>query len=392
MNIGIIGCGFVGLANATLLALNNKVLLWDIDAERRELISNHILPIDDGSLWEAWNAYDLNYEMCYSQEALIELSEIIILALPTDLDEESGNLNTRIIETTVKDILKQKQEVTIIIRSTVPVGFTRRLQEKFNHARFLFMPEFLREGQAYLDMVNPSRIIIGGDKELSQDILCLYLNAIVMADGNENCRLIVMHPDEAEAVKLFSNSYLAMRVAFFNEIDHFAEINGLSAKQIIDGVCEDSRIGNRYNNPSFGYGGYCLPKDVIQTAELLGKDALLVNTIHNSNEMRKRCIIEELDSLEGIIGFFRLQAKKETKNIRYSATVDILNELVQRGRNVYLYEPLITGENNYDKVTFVKSLAELASSCDVIVADRITDELMQYKHKVYSRDIDFDMY
>ena len=351
-----------------------------------------MLPFDDDSLCEAWKTRDLNYEMCYSKEALIDLSEIIILALPTDLDEKSGNLNTYIIETTVDEVLKQKPEATIIIRSTVPIGFTRRLQEKYTHAKLLFMPEFLREGQAYFDMVNPSRIIIGGEKELSHIIIDLFRNAIVKANGNENYRLLVMQPEEAEAAKLFSNSYLAMRVAFFNEIDHFADSNGMSTKQIIDGVCEDPRIGNYYNNPSFGYGGYCLPKDVIQTAEILGKDAVLVNAIHTSNEMRKWHIIEELDSLEGTIGFFRLQAKKEAKNIRYSVTVDILNELVRRGRTVYLFEPLITEESNYKKVTFVKSLAELASSCDVIVADRITDALMQYKNKVYSRDTDFEMY
>ena len=389
MNIGIIGCGVVGLANATLLAQNYKVFLWDIDVEKRKLIANRILPLDDNSLYEIWLKYDLNYEMCSSKDSLIDLSDIIILALPTDLNKESGNLDTNIIETIVNDILNQKRNTTIIIRSTVPIGFTRSLIDKYKYVRILVMPEFIREGNAYIDMVNPNRIIIGGEIELSKNIYYLYRDAIAKANKNENYKLMIMQPDEAEAVKLFSNSYLAMRVAFFNEIDYFAKMNDLSTKRIIDAVCEDPRIGNIYNSPSFGYGGYCLPKDVIQTAKLLGKDAVLINSIHTSNEIRKLRIINELDSLEGTIGFFRLnEEKKETKSIRYSATVDIMRELVRRGRSVYLFEPSIVEKGNYEKVIFVKSLDELNSNCDVIVADRITDELAQYKHKIYSRDID----
>ena len=392
MKIGIIGCGFVGLANATLLACNNDVLLWDKDVKKRELISNHILPFDDESLCEAWKTSVLNCVMCYNKESLIEMAEIIIIALPTDLDEKSGELNIYGIETVVDEIIKQKANITIIIRSTVPIGFTKRLKKKYKNAKILYMPEFLREGQAYFDMVNPSRIIIGGKKEISQNILELFGESIAKAKGNDSFKRLIMQSDEAEAVKLFSNTYLAMRIAFFNELDYFADNKGMCTKTIIDGVCEDPRIGNFYNNPSFGYGGYCLPKDVNQTAKLLGKEALLVNSIHASNIMRKKRIIEELDSLEGTIGFYRLQAKKETKNIRGSATADILKELATRGRKICLYEPLITEINDFEKVKFAKSVDELACCCDVIVADRVSDELKQYKYKVYSRDFEFEMF
>lgn len=380
------GCGFVGLANATLLSFNNRIFLWDTDKQKRELITKQILPFDDDSLSEIWSNSKLDIDMCHSQELLVEASEIIIIALPTNWDIGQSRLNTDAIESVVDSIIKQKSDAIIVIRSTIPVGFTKKLQERYQNSSILFMPEFLREGHAYYDMVNPTRIIIGGDEATSKLVLDLFTRAIAKVNGIKEINILTMKSGEAEAVKLFSNTYLAMRVAFFNEIDQYADNNCLSSRKVIEGICEDPRIGNYYNNPSFGYGGYCLPKDVNQTAKLLGEDAKLINAIADSNRVRKNSIVDKLSSIEGVIGFYRLQAKKEAKNIRYSATKDILDKIVKKGRNVYLYEPSICDFNEYENVIIVESLDELAHKCDVIVADRITTELLKYKHKIFSRD------
>lgn len=390
MNIGIIGCGFVGLANATLLSQNNQVFLWDVNTERLELISNHIIPFDDRSLYEAWRNVKYDFVVCDSGEMLIDNSEIIILALPTDLDPASGELKLTGIQDTISEILGRNRDVTIIIRSTVSVGFTHKMQKIFDYYNILFMPEFLREGMAYADMVSPHRIVIGGNKVIAEKMIEVYKEAIMIAGGKSDIKTNILTESEAEAVKLFSNTYLAMRVAFFNEIDTFAEKNGLNSKAVIEGICEDYRIGNYYNNPSFGYGGYCLPKDVTQTASLLKEDGILVKAIDSSNENRKRYVEDIICEVDGAVGFYRLQAKRESKNIRCSAMIDIFQETAKRGKKIYIYEPLLSCESNNSNVIFVNSLQELNDNSEIIVANSFTDELIPYKCKVYTRDQKFD--
>lgn len=388
MEIGVIGCGYVGLSNAAVLSYKANVYLWDINQEKLEQIKNGKAPFKDTKLDAILKERQNKLYICHSEQEVIECSDLIIVALPTDYDAVLGDLNTKILEKVIQSIQTMKLAKTcqILIRSTVPIGFTDRMKMTYGRESICFMPEFLREGNAFLDEMCPERIVIGGDSSDAIAIVGLFLSAMELYGGDAPPVLYVA-ATEAEAIKLFSNAYLAMRVSFFNELDTFAEKNSIDASTIINGICGDSRIGSLYNCPSFGYGGYCLPKDTMQLSNTLMPDNILIESVIKANEHRKAYIVNRISRLDGIIGIYRLQAKRDSDNIRDSAVLEIAECLVKNGRCVYVYEPLVNGYNLDKCLHFVETLEELNDKCDWIIANRITSELAPYTGKVYTRDI-----
>ena len=385
MNVGVIGCGFVGLSNAAILAHNEKVFIFDIDQKKMDKIERKEVPFDDLELSSLLSNNHIFLKRCHSEKELICCTELIIIALPTDYDVQNSKLDTSIIEETIARILEDNRKTIIIIRSTVPVGFTEKMKHKFDYNDIFFMPEFLREGRAYSDSLNPERIVIGGDIKSSK-IAKLFLEAMKKGGGGQ-VKVQYTTTTEAETIKLFSNAFLAMRVSFFNELDIFAEKKGMDCSKLIQGICSDSRIGNYYNCPSFGYGGYCLPKDTAQISNSLKPDNILLNAVIKSNESRIAYIADKINHMEGCVGIYRLQAKKGTNSIRNSVMLDIIKILSDQGRTIYVYEPVIQVKSWINNMVFVNSLRELDQKCDVIIANRKDPELEPYKNKIYTRDI-----
>lgn len=385
MNIGVIGCGFVGLSNAAILAQNEKVFIFDIDQKKMDKIENNEVPFDDFQLSMLLSNNRILLKRCRSEKELIHSAEIIIIALPTDYDSQKNKLNTTMIEKTIAAILENNRRTLIIIRSTVPIGFTENMKKKFAYNDIFFMPEFLREGSAYSDSLNPDRIVIGGGVK-SLQIAELFLDAMQKGGGNQ-VEVQYTTTTEAETIKLFSNAYLAMRVSFFNELDIFAEKKGMDCSKLIKGICSDSRIGDYYNSPSFGYGGYCLPKDTEQLSNSLKPDNILLNAVIKSNERRKAYVVDKIMHMKGCVGIYRLQAKRGTNSIRYSVMLDIIKTVSDQGRKIYVYEPMILEKSWIKNMVLVNSLKELDQKCNVIISNQNTLELEPYKSKVYTRDI-----
>lgn len=391
MNIGIIGCGYVGLANAILLALRENVTLWDINANKLQDILNGTLPFEDNELDCALCNVKDKLSSAKNLEELVINSQLILIAIPTDYSIEHNELNTVDIEETIKYIseCEKFKEKIIVIRSTVPIGFTDRLQEKYKNIELYFMPEFLREGCCYLDTLFPERIVIGGKTKYINKIYQLYCDSMKMAGGNAETRYFFMSAKEAEAVKLFSNSYLSMRVAFFNELDLFSEENHMSTNNIIQAVCADSRVGNIYNSPSFGYGGYCLPKDTNQLAKQLNLP--LVNAINKSNNYRKDYVCRKIISMGEPIGIYRIQSKKGADNTRYSVMYELIEQLSINDIEVFYYEPLLKENLKLKNTIRVNSISDLAKCSNIIIANWIDSEVLPYWDKVYTRDINNDL-
>lgn len=386
MKIVVAGAGYVGLSNALILAKNNEVLLVDPDAEKVKLINGGVSPIDDEGIRDFLQKEDFHLRATSNEIEAYTDASYVIVAVPTNYKEEIAKFDTSIVESVIGKILQINKDAIIVIKSTVPVGFTKTISLKFNTSKIFFSPEFLREGRALFDCQHPSRVIIGmiGDEEESSrkiaDLLCGSLDQLPPIQ--------IMGATEAEAVKLFANTYLAMRVSFFNELDIYAEEKGLNAKEIIDGVCLDPRIGVHYNNPSFGYGGYCLPKDTKQLrANYQGIQQNLISAIVASNDTRKDYIVSRIMKLNPqTVGIYRLIMKSKSDNFRGASIMDIMYKLKQRGVNIIIYEPILNGESYMDyEVT--NSLADLAEKSDVILANRVPNELKPYKAKVYSRDL-----
>lgn len=384
MNITVVGTGYVGLSNAVLFARQHQVTSLDIDENRVALINQKISPIADDYIQQAFEEDNLNLKATLDQVQAYGQADYIIIATPTNYDSETNSFDTSSIESVIADILLINTTAPIIIKSTIPVGYTAQVKTKFKTEQVIFSPEFLREGKALYDNLYPSRIIVGEKSERAEKIAQLYLNATVEKIAPTLC----MDSTEAEAVKLFSNTYLAMRVAYFNELDTYCAKHDLSSLDIIQGVSLDPRIGQHYNNPSFGYGGYCLPKD---TKQLLAnyKDVPqnLIQAIIHSNKTRKQFIIKEiLKNRPNIVGVYRLTMKAGSDNFRDSAIQDIIRELEEYNVQIQIYEPTLKLEK-FEHYTLQNDLNEFLSSSNVILANRVSEELEQVSNKVYTRDL-----
>lgn len=382
MKIVVVGLGYVGLSNAILLSLGNDVIGLDINEEKIELINNKISPLRDDLIIEYLKNKKLNFSALSYDINIFEDSDLVVLSLPTNYNEDEKYFDTHFLDEAIKDIKFINKEVPILIKSTIPIGYTRSMNNKYNCDNIVFSPEFLREGQALYDCLNPSRIIVSDTGDLGKSIAELYKSV-----SNNNPTTLLMESDEAESVKLFANTYLAMRVSFFNELDNFALSKNLNTKDIINGISADPRIGNYYNNPSFGYGGYCLPKDTKQLySNFDGVPNALFEAIINSNKIRKDYISKDiLKSNPRVIGIYRLVMKSGSDNFRQSAIFDVINSLKEYGIEIIIYEPTLNG-NNYETFKVTNDIKVLKDA-DIIIANRTSYELEDAKEKVYTRDI-----
>ena len=384
LKITVVGTGYVGLSNAVLFAGEHDVTSLDINAQRVDMINHRQSPIVDEYIEKAFTESTLNLTATLDAEKAYKDADYIIVATPTNYDSETNYFDTSSIESVIEQILLINSTATIIIKSTIPVGYTAELKGRFESNQIVFCPEFLREGKALYDNLYPSRIIVGEKSERAEQIATLYLNATV----EKNAPTLCMHSTEAEAVKLFSNTYLAMRVAYFNELDTYCAKHGLDSFDIVRGVGLDPRIGQHYNNPSFGYGGYCLPKD---TKQLLAnyKDVPqdLIQAIIHSNKTRKQFIVKEiLKKRPNVVGIYRLTMKSGSDNFRDSAIQDIMHELKEYNIDVIVYEPTLKTKE-FEGYALYSELTEFLSKSDVILANRMHADLEAVKAKVYTRDL-----
>ena len=384
MKIAVAGTGYVGLSLATLLSMHNKVVAYDIVKEKVDKINQRISPINDKEIIDFFQnkKLDLHATLDY-KEAFLDASYIII-STPTNYDDESNYFDTSSVEDIIKKVIELKIKTTIVIKSTIPVGFVKNMKKKYQIDNIFFAPEFLREGKALYDNLYPSRIIVGDYSKEAQ----IFADLLKKSAKKTDIPILFMNSTEAEAVKLFANTYLALRVAYFNELDTYAEIKNLNAKNIIEGVCLDPRIKNNYNNPSFGYGGYCLPKD---TKQLLAnyKDVPenLIEAIVKANQTRKQHIANMIiDKKVKTVGIYRLNMKKDSDNFRSSAIVDIINLLKKANLKVIIYEPTLNKENFLD-CTVINDYDKFILKAQLIVTNRIDDKLESVKEKVYTRDL-----
>ena len=385
MKISIIGAGYVGLSLALLIARKYQVSLLDINSEKISLLKKKISPIKDPEVQKFLKLKNKKFIPTSNLKEAIENSYFTIIATPTNYDIKSGTFDTSSVEQVIKQVKKHAPNSYIIIKSTVPIGFTQKMKSKHKTDKISFSPEFLREGSALYDNLYPSRIIIGDNNRYTKRFASILAKCSNVKEKNNFIHLI--DSTEAEAVKLFSNTFLAMRVSYFNELDSFAQIQKLSTKNIIDGVSSDPRIGNHYNNPSFGYGGYCLPKDTKQLLQnFKGTPNNIIKAIIESNDTRKKFIAKDIISKKPkSVGVYRLVMKSNSDNFRESAILDVVKILQKKNIKIYLFEPTIT--NDFGSMVLIKDFKEFVKKADVIIANRFTSQLQDIADKVYSRDI-----
>lgn len=382
MKILVMGMGYVGLANAILLAQSNQVIGLEIDKDKVDMINEKISPLKDDYIIDYLKNKELDFVAKTSGQADFADADLVILALPTNYDEVAEKFDTSFLDDAIAEIKSMREDLPILIKSTIPIGYTRSKNEEYECKNIIFSPEFLREGRALYDSLNPSRIIVSDETEIGESLAALYKK-----ESLNDPEIYLMGSCEAEAVKLFANTYLAMRVSYFNELDNFALAKGLDSKAIIEGVSADPRIGDHYNNPSFGYGGYCLPKDTKELYANYGDiPTAIMRSIIESNEVRKDFVASDiLAKNPETIGVYRLVMKKGSDNFRKSAIFDVINNLKEKDANIVIYEPNLEGES-FEGMKLIRNFEEF-KKVDLILANRLEDELKDVEDKVYSRDL-----